>query len=90
MTTLTLLKLFIGLCIITLGSYSIYREKDIARFERKVAKYVKAFFKALIYTIRDKRTPKRETKITPYNNDEYNEMLESLNKASRLEDVLVA
>ncbi len=90
MTTLALLKLFIGLCVITLGAYSIYREKDIARIERKLGRYIKAFFKALAYTIHDKRAPKREVKITPYNNEEYNEMLDSLNKASRLDDVLVA
>ncbi len=90
MSTLALLKLFIGLCVITLGAYSIYRERDIARFERKLGRYIKAFFKALKYTIRDKRAPKKEVKIMPYNNEEYNEMLEALNKASRLEDVLVA
>ncbi len=90
MTTLSLLKLFIGLCVITLGAYSIYREKDIAKFERKLVKYVKAFFKALVFSIRDKKAPKKEVKITPYNNEEYNEMLNSLNKASRMDNVLVA
>ncbi len=90
MSTLALLKLFIAVGVIALGSYSIYREKDIARLERKIAKYVKAFFKALVCTIRDKKQPEKAVEIAPYNNEEYNEMLESLNKSNRLENVLVA
>ena len=90
MTTMELLKLFIEIAIISLGAYAIYREKDLIRFERKVAKYVKAFFKALQYSIRDKKQSKRVVDITPYKNAEYDEMLKSLNKSSRLDDVLVA
>ena len=90
MTTLALIKLFIEIAIITLGAYAIYREKDLVKFERKVAKYIRAFFKALAYTIRDKKQSKRVTPVTPYKNEEYDEMLNSLNKASRLEDILVA
>jgi uncharacterized protein (UPF0305 family) len=90
MTTLELIKLFIEIAIISLGAYAIYSEKDLVRFERKAAKYIKAFFKALQLSIRDKKQSKRVAVVTPYRNDEYDEMLNSLNKASRLDDVLVA
>lgn len=40
-------------CALALLCYSIYREKDIAKFERKAWFYIKAFFKALFYTVRD-------------------------------------
>ena len=43
MTTLALLKLFAEVALVLLGAYAIYREKDIAKFERKVAKYITDF-----------------------------------------------
>ncbi len=93
MTTLALIKLFAEISLILLGAYAIYREKDIARFERKLAKYIKAFFKAVYYTILEKRQPKvKKASRSVYCNPEYEEMLASLNKGadSSLQDVLVA
>ncbi len=93
MTTLALIKLFAEIAVILLGAYAIYREKDLIRLERKIAKYIKAFFKAVYYTILEKKQPKvkSERKVT-YHNSEYDEMLASLNKGANasLEDVLVA
>lgn len=93
MTTLALIKLFAEIAFILLGAYAIYREKDIIRFERKVAKYVKAFFKAVYYTILEKKQPQVKSVSKPtYHNPEYDEMLAGLNKGANasLEDVLVA
>ncbi len=93
MTTLALIKLFAEISLVLLGAYAIYREKDIARFEHKLAKYVKAFLKAVYYTALEKKQPKVKKVITPsYHNAEYDEMLASLNKGanSSLQDVLVA
>lgn len=93
MTTLALLKLFAEVALVLLGAYAIYREKDIAKFERKVAKYIKAFFKAVYYTVKQKKQPKAKRVIRPtYRNAEYDEMLASLNKGANtsLQDVLVA
>lgn len=90
MTTLAFVKLVVEVLIISLGAYAIYREKDLIRFERKVAKYVKAFFKALFCTIQDKKQKEKTQNIVEYKNDEYDDMLKSINKASRIEDVLVA
>jgi hypothetical protein len=91
MTTLALLKLIVEVAIISLGAYAIYREKDLVKFERKVARYVKAFCKALYCTIRDKKKTVKSENIVEYKrNDEYEEMLKSLNKSSRIDDVLVA
>lgn len=50
------IEVLIGLVLTVIGCYAIYREKDLIRFERKVAKYVKAFFKALYYTMKEKMT----------------------------------
>ncbi len=93
MTTLAILKLFAEVALILVGAYAIYREKDIAKFERKVAKYVKAFLKAVYYTVREKKQPKIKKVSRPtYHNAEYDEMLSNLNKGanSSLQDVLVA
>lgn len=93
MTTLAILKVFAEVALILLGAYAIYREKDIAKFERKALKYVKAFLKAVYYTIHEKKQPKAKQVSKPsYHNAEYDEMLASLNKGANtsLHDVLVA
>ena len=93
MTTLTILKLFFNIGLVLLGAYAIYREKDLIKFERKVIKYIKAFFKALYFTVLEKKNkksaPVHELNNTDYNED-YEEMIKNLNKASKIEDVLVA
>ncbi len=91
MATLTIIKFFFNLLLITLGAYALLHEKELARFERKVVKYIKAFFKALYLTLKEKR--ETEVQVTPIKlpvNDEYAEMLQRLNKSSNVEDVLVA
>lgn len=93
MTTFAIVKLFAEVALILLGAYAIYREKDIARFERKALKYIKAFLKAVYYTVLEKKQSKAKKVSRPtYHNAEYDEMLASLNKGanSSLQDVLVA
>lgn len=93
MTTFAIVKLFAEVALILLGAYAIYREKDIARFERKALKYIKAFLKAVYYTVLEKKQSKAKKVSRPtYRNAEYDEMLASLNKGanSSLQDVLVA
>lgn len=93
MTTFAIVKLFAEIALILLGAYAIYREKDIAKFERKALKYIKAFFKAVYYTALEKKQPKVKNVSRPtYHNAEYDEMLASLNKGANesLQDVLVA
>ena len=93
MTTFAIVKLFAEVALVLLGAYAIYREKDIARFERKALKYIKAFFKAVYYTVLEKKQPKVKKVSRPtYRNAEYEEMLASLNKGANtsLQDVLVA
>ncbi len=93
MTTLEMIKLFFEIGMILLGGYALYREKDLIRFERKVAKYVKAFFKACYYTILEKKQRKNKNKtvrVSTYRNPEYDQMLANLNKASKTEDIMVA
>lgn len=93
MTTLTIIKFFFNIGLVLLGAYAIYREKDLIKFERKVKKYVKAFFKALYYSVLEKKNknkaPVQELHSEDYRAD-YEEMLANLNKASKLDDVLVA
>lgn len=95
MTTLTLVKFAFNLALVLLGVFAIYKEKELIKFERKVKKYVKAFLKAVYYTILQKKNQKKEAPVV--NNireaeykEEYEKMLASLNKASRLDDVMVA
>ena len=95
MTTLGLLEIVFMLTLVLIGSYAIFREKDLIRFERKVKKYVKAFFKALYLTVTVKKNKSTVTSQASniekiQYNEEYEQMLASLNKASKLDDVLVA
>lgn len=53
MTTLTFLEFLFQVILVLIGAYAIYREQDLAKFERKVARYIKAFFKALYYTVKE-------------------------------------
>lgn len=57
MTTVQLIQISVQIGLILLGVYLIAHEKELIRFERKAWKYIKAFFKALYYTI----THKEET-----------------------------
>ncbi len=47
------IKAIIEILIILVLSYGVYREKSLIRFEQKIAKYIKAFFKAVYYSIKD-------------------------------------
>ena len=88
------LQIVFMLTLILVGSYMIFREKDLIKLERKAKKYVKAFFKALQLTIQEKKNNKANAKVeslrTAQYNEEYAEMLANINKASKLEDILVA
>ena len=97
MTTLTLVKFFFHFMLVLAGVLALYKEKELIRFERKVKKYVKAFFKAVYYTALEKKNSKNKATVVKMDdarkaeyNEEYEKMLSSLNKASRLEDVMVA
>ncbi|MBR4287121.1 MAG: hypothetical protein IKT55_05405 [Clostridia bacterium] len=94
MTTFASLQIVFMLTLILVGAYTIFREKDLIKFERKVKKYVKAFFKAIYLTVQEKKNNKADLKVenlrTAQYNEEYAEMLKSINKASKLDDVLVA
>ncbi len=94
MTTFASLQIVLMLTLILIGSYAIFREKDLIKFERKVKKYVKAFFKALYLTVQEKKNNKSNAKVedicTVQYNEEYAQMLKNINKASKVEDILVA
>ena len=91
MTTLTILKFLFQLVLICVGAYALLHEKELARFERKAVKYIKAFFKAVYISYKEKKEKNIQlAPVTPIGNAEYEEMLSRLSKASKLEDVLVA
>lgn len=52
----SVIRFFLECAAVALVCYAIYREKDLIKFERKIARYIKAFFKALYYTIKEKQT----------------------------------
>lgn len=49
MSTESLIKFFIGVGLIFLGSYAIYREKDLIRLERKLKRKVKVYVRAFVW-----------------------------------------
>lgn len=50
MSTETLIRIFFELCLIFLGCYALYREKDLIRFERKLKRKIKICARALVWT----------------------------------------
>ena len=91
MSVFVFLRFFLECAAVCLVCYAVYREKDLIRFERRVWKYTKAFFKALCFSIRDKFTSEKKVEnITPLVNTEFKEMLESLNKNSKVIDFQIA
>ena len=51
MSTETLIRIFFELCLVFLGCYALYREKDLIRFERKLKRKIKIYARALVWTI---------------------------------------
>ena len=91
MSVFVFIRFFLECAAVGLVCYAIYREKDLIRFERKIWKYAKAFFKAVYFSIRDKFVSENKvTEITPLVNTEFEEMLESLNKNSKVIDFQIA
>lgn len=68
MSTLTLFKALIEICVILLLCVGIYNEKSFIRFERKALKFIKCFFKACVITIKEKQanslSDKKNAEIT--------------------------
>ena len=52
MATPDLIKFAFQIFLILLGVHALMYERELIRFERRAAKYIKAFFKALYYTIK--------------------------------------
>ena len=91
MSVFVFIRFFLECAAVGLVCYAIYREKDLIRFERKVWKYAKAFFKAAFFSMRDKFfAEKKIENVTPLANTEFEEMLQSLNKNSNVIDFQIA
>ncbi len=91
MSVFVFIRFFLECAAVGLVCYAIYREKNLIKFERKVWKYTKAFFKALYYSVQEKLTAEKEIKnVTPLVNEEFEEMLNSLNKNSKVVDFQIA
>jgi hypothetical protein len=58
MSTETMIEMLFGIVLTCIGVQAILHEQELIRFERKVKKYVKAFVKALYYTIKERRDEK--------------------------------
>ncbi len=54
MTTETLMQLAFWVLLVGIGIQAILHEQQLIRFERKAWRYIKAFFKALYYTVKEK------------------------------------
>ena len=91
MSVFVFIRFFLECAAVGLVCYAIYREKDLIRFERKIWKYSKAFFKAVYFSIRDKFVVEKKVEnVTPLVNTEFEEMLEALNKNSKVVDFRIA
>ena len=82
MSAFAIIRFFLECAAAGLVCYAIYREKDLIKFERKVWKYTKAFFKALYFTLKEKVAPVKEARTAePLVNEEFAEILASLDNA---------
>lgn len=91
MSVLVFIRFFLECVAVGLVCYAIYREKDLVKLERKIWKYTKAFFKATYFSLKDKFAPEKKVEnVTPLVNIEFEEMLNSLNKNSKVVDFQIA
>ena len=91
MSVFVFIRFFLECAAVGLVCYAIYREKDLIKFERKVWKYTKAFFKAVCFSVRDRFVTKKKVEnVTPLVNTDFEEMLQSLNKNSKVVDFQIA
>lgn len=49
------MQFFLNLILVYVGAMTLIHERELIRFERKAKKYIKAFFKAIYLTIKEKR-----------------------------------
>lgn len=54
MSSETIMQFFFIVLLIYIGAQMIIHEKELARFERKAWRYVKAFFKGVYVTIKER------------------------------------
>lgn len=54
MATETIMQLLFNALLVYIGAMAIIHEKQLIRFERRAWRYIKAFFKALYYTIKER------------------------------------
>lgn len=85
MTSLTIFRILFCILLTVIGCYTIIHEKELARFERKLAKYVKAFAKAVYFTIKEKQNNKVEAESTESSDLFYNEYEEILSRLAQRE-----
>ena len=91
MSVFVFIRFFLECAAVCLVCYAIYREKDLIKFERKAWRFIKAVFKAAYFTLCDKfASKKKKTFAEPVVNVEFEEMLESLNKNSKVIDFQIA
>ena len=55
MSNETIMQFLLNLILVCVGAMTLIHERELIRFERKVKRYVKAFFKAIYLTIKEKR-----------------------------------
>lgn len=54
MSSGTILNFFFNVFLVFIGAMAIIHEEELARFERKAAKCIKAFFKGVYLTIKER------------------------------------
>jgi hypothetical protein len=55
MSNETIIQFLLNLILVYVGAMTIIHERELIRFERKVKRCVKAFFKAVYLSIKEKR-----------------------------------
>ncbi len=58
MTLFELVRFFLECAAVILCVYGVYHEKSLIKFERMLGRYIKGFFKAVVYTVRDRISEK--------------------------------
>ncbi len=85
-----IITVIVGITLTVLGAIGILNEQKLVKLERKLGRYIKAFLKALVYTINDKKQAKEVPAKKNSLNAEYEEILASLEAKKRYESNIVA
>ncbi len=85
-----IITVIVGVALTVLGTIGILNEQKLVKLERKLGRYIKAFLKAVVYTINEKKQSSEVLAKDNSFNAEYEEILASLEAKKRYESNIIA